>query len=89
MGLVPKSVSPNPIRFVTVEKPASASRPWIANACYVVELEDDVFTRTDECQEIGYYDSLQIRSMNVLPNVVEVFDSLSKECYDGKNGKSQ
>lgn len=71
-------IDTNPSYFVTAHKPASKKKPWIANVCYQVILRDLDFTPSEECTEIGFFDSDSIVDISVMPNVTALAKEMKK-----------
>ena len=73
MGLEVTYINKTPKYFITVHKPKSKTRPWIANVFYEVKVKDLNFTSSDECIEIWFFNKDTIKNIKVLPNVTEFF----------------
>jgi len=72
MGLRVVWIAATPSFFVTAEKPHSQKRPWIANVCYEVRVENLNFKISDECVEIGFFNVETIANISVFENVSAV-----------------
>ena len=64
-------ISENPKYFITAHKPESKSRPWLANVFYEVKVKDFNFTPSDECVEIGFFNTDTIDDIDTIVNVKE------------------
>ncbi|MDP2090645.1 MAG: NUDIX hydrolase [Candidatus Gracilibacteria bacterium] len=71
MGLEVTWISEEPKYFITAHKIESKSRPWLANVFYEVKVKDLNFTPSDECNEIGFFNTNSIKDINVFVNVAE------------------
>jgi len=71
MGLKITKINKTPKCFVTTHKPASKTRPWIANTCYEIEVENLDFKKSDECLQIWFFSKQEAEKLNLLPNVKE------------------
>ena len=76
MWLKVLSIWEKPECFITANKWLSKSRPWIANLCYEIEVENLDFIPSDECTKIWFYDLENIKNIKVLENVEKVFQKL-------------
>jgi ADP-ribose pyrophosphatase YjhB (NUDIX family) len=66
-------VNENPKYFITVHKQNSKTKPWIANICYETKVKDLNFISSNECTEIWFFYFEEVKNMNVLVNLVELF----------------
>lgn len=67
MGLVVTSVASEPSYFVEFER---ADGVWQCNIIYKATVQDLSFTPSDECQEIGFFNSETIQSIDAFINAV-------------------
>ncbi len=69
-------INKDPKYFVTANKPQSKTRPWIANICYEVEVKNFDFNKSDECEEIWFFDFDEMKNLDLLPNVIELINNI-------------
>lgn len=72
MWLEVVEIDSHPSYFITAHKPASETRPWIANVCYNVKVKDLHFIPSEECVEIWFFSPEEILEMNTIVNVKEL-----------------
>lgn len=78
MWLNVTKISNNPKYFITAHKKESKTRPWIANVCYEVEVENLNFNPTEECIEIWFFSPETIKDIDVIINIKELCSQISK-----------
>lgn len=76
------SIKKNPKYFVTAHKVESKTRPWLANVFYEVKVKDLNFTPSDECVEIGFFNTETINNIETFINVKEFINLLNEEKED-------
>lgn len=58
--------------FLTVHKPSSKSKAWIANICYEVKTRALDFSKSDEYIEIWFFTPKEIFELQTIENVKEL-----------------
>ena len=74
-GLEVTQISPTPKYFITSQRLDSMS--FLANVIYEIKLKDLIFTASEECQELRFFNVTEARQVPLFPNVekfLEVFD---------------
>ena len=72
-------INKNPKYFITSHKPESKSRPFIANVFYEVKLKNLDFKKSDECQEIWFFNVDNISSVKTLVNVWDFIKTIKAQ----------
>jgi len=70
------SIQESPVCFVTAHKWLSKARPWIANICYKIEVENLDFIPSDECIEIWFFNKNNISELKTISNVNIIFEKI-------------
>jgi ADP-ribose pyrophosphatase YjhB (NUDIX family) len=78
MWLETTYINKKPKYFFTAHRITSEKRPWVANICYEVKVKDLNFIKSDECVEIWFFSSDEIKNIKALENVVEFSKQMSK-----------
>lgn len=76
-GLVVTHVSPSPKYFVTCRRENADT--YIANVIYEIKLQDLNFTPSDECQELRFFTTEEMRQVKLFPNVQQLLELLEKQ----------
>ena len=69
-GLTVTKVWPEPKYFITTHK--LANDIYIANVVYQIELENLDFTPSDECEELRFFSTEEMRELQLAPNVQKI-----------------
>ena len=72
-------IDENPKYFITAHKPESKTRPWLANVFYEVKVKNLNFTPSDECIEIGFFNTNNVENINTIVNVKEFVKLLKNQ----------
>lgn len=76
-GLVVTHISPKPKYFVTCRRHDSTH--YVANVIYEIQLKDLAFTPSDECVELRFFTTDEMRQVRLFPNVQELLKLLEQE----------
>jgi len=66
MGLTMTEFNPNPAYFLTDK---NTKGRWTVNVIFEIKVKDLNFTPSEECKEIKFVSSGEVKSMNVFTNV--------------------
>lgn len=77
MGLTVTKIADNPSYFITDQTLNKGL--WIVNVVYETELENLIFTPSDECVNIKFVNREDIATMNVFPTIKKLGEMFKPE----------
>ncbi|GAC1388060.1 MAG: hypothetical protein NVS1B7_7780 [Candidatus Saccharimonadales bacterium] len=76
-GLTVTKISPTPLYFLTVKRRSKTS--YLANVIYQIELASLDFVASEECQELRFFSTTEMRQVDLFPNVSKLLTIIEAE----------
>lgn len=76
-GLVVTSISEKPKYFITA--PRLGTDTYTANVIYEISLADLNFIASDECQELRFFSTDEMKTVDLFPNVQKLLETMTTQ----------